>query len=312
MLPMALDTLLSRRSHVRRESIATMLELSIEAAEVSFEDFIASVERDLGTERLTSAAIEASAETSFEPKLRSIADSLAEGLTAEGRSSVDLELLVIDALRALEPVHVWLLDRLVQWEPSIGGVLNGSTGPFGEAASVGIHAADAWDSAVPRKPWTIATLRSNFTRHQPPALFDAVLGTLIRHGIAVEVDRTEDLLQAIRTEVTGKARVQAQDLGSVVRVSEFGVDIHTRLLRAGAVEETQPGELDLDASLRGHRGLRYSAKISKYADALKIPLADALALEALPKGRSGGYQIPTRSDPSPDNPSSEDPKSASP
>jgi hypothetical protein len=124
----------------------------------------------------------------------------------------------------MEPVHVWLLDRLVQWEPPLGEILDSSQGRFGEAASVGTHASEEWGAGVPRKPWT-------------------------------------------------------------------------------------PAELNLDATLKGFRSLRPSAKLTKHASELRMPLAEAVAFDEASRKHAGdrnwGYQVATRNDDELDRPNPE-------
>jgi hypothetical protein len=69
-ISVGVEGILARRARVRREAAAKMLDLSLEAAAVCVDDFVHSVERSLASERLTSAAIEASTEVSFERNWR--------------------------------------------------------------------------------------------------------------------------------------------------------------------------------------------------------------------------------------------------
>lgn len=293
-----LDALLSRRSVHRRGMVEEMLRLSIEAAEVSVDEFVASVERDLATERLTSAAIEAAAESSYTERLQAIARSLAAGLSARGRSDVDHQLLTIEALRDLEPVHVWLLDKVVQWEPLTGGILDGTTDPYGESASTGVDGPKPGSGL--RTAWTRPLLELNFARRHPAALFDATYGTLTRHGLISE-EGVARVLQVLAERLEDDRRTRRlPDLNVTVAETLFGRELHRALIDAQAVDVVDPGELDLDPERRGFRTLRPSAKLEKYAEQLRIRKSDARAYDAqrgtLEEHRGSGYHIVTMRD----------------
>lgn len=278
-----------------------MVRLSVAAAEVSVDEFVGRVERDLATERLTSAAIEAAAESSYSARLQAIADALAAGLSAEGRPEVDHQLLTIEALRDMEPVHVWMLDKIIQWEPLKNGILNSSKGPHGESASVGLRASTAWGATTPRTPWTREHLEANFARHQPAALFDAAYGTLNRHGLIAQ-EGVGRALRALtdRVERSDHRSQTLDDIDLAVAETAFGREVHTTLLKANAIEEVEVGELDLDSDLRGFRSLRPSAKLEKYARELRMPLSDARAFDksrGAPEAHHGsGYHVVTQDD----------------
>jgi hypothetical protein len=272
------DVLLSRRAVHRRGMVKEMLRLSVEASELGADEFVASVERDLATERLTSAAIEAAAESSCAERLQAIARSLAAGLTAQGRSEVDHQLLTIEALRDLEPVHVWLLDRVVQWEPLTGGILDGTTDPYGESASVGVDGPKPGSGL--RTAWTRPLLDLNFARHHPAALFDATYGTLFRHGLIAE-EGVARVLQALAERFENDRRIsRLPDLNVTVSETLFGRELHRALVDAQAIYEVDPGELDIDPERRGFRNLRLSAKLEKYSEHLRIRKSDARAYDA--------------------------------
>jgi hypothetical protein len=252
-----------------------MLALSIDAADVGPEQFVSMVEKDLATERLTSAAIEAATEASYAEKLAAVARSLASGLSAEGRPDVDREILVIEALRDMEPVHVWLLDRLVQWQPLTGSLLNGSSGPHGEAIALG--PAFTPTSETRRTPWTRSELAAGFNRHQNHAVFEPALGALLRHGLVVE-DATEPL-QALSS--SSRFPHRDSDLQVHVEPSAFGLDVHALLLSSEAIQEVELGHLDVDGAARGARFLPGWAQLTPHAAALGMSVADAQALEAV-------------------------------
>lgn len=212
--------------------------LAVEAAEVPVEDFVASARRDAASRRLTSAAIEAAADTSYVEKLGAIADSLARGLTADGRPDVDQELLVIDALGEMEPSHVWLLDRVARWAPLTGSIIAGEQPPHGEAISV--VPEDQTDPLrhVDRARWARGELSAGFARHKRAAIFEPVLQSFLRLGVLV-------------IEPSALNDDRREDVGTPILTTEFGLDVHSRLLSSGAVDDAGWGTSTLGFSAHG-------------------------------------------------------------
>lgn len=282
VLKATVDSVLRRRAQTRAANAETMMRLAITAAEVPAEEFLRRIERDLGSERLTSAALEAAVETSYATKLTAIARSLATGLTADGRPEVDEQLLIIDALREMEPAHVWLLDRVVRWEPLTGSIISGASPPYGEAISIAIGNKPSRRRWTSHKPWPLGELRAGYARHKTPASFDPVLGALVRRGILSVGDRVPD------SSASGGAADQ------VVEVTGFGLQVHALLLDSEALEPLDEGELDITASAAwATRGFPGWAKLETYAKVLGMSDEEArrMTQHAADRPESHGFRI---------------------
>jgi hypothetical protein len=168
------------------------------------EDRINASER---TQLLTGFALSAATRTVWEDKVRTLGRSLASGLLAEDNVKIDTEQMIIAAVNDIEGPQLAMLELLVAWrpgrhsnEPLIIGPLDlpkeSHDRPFG----------DVWD--VIWREWPrelIAYARPNLLPLAP-----SLLGTLQRHGLVVQYDKTgkaiEKLAQAFEKQLGDQYR----------------------------------------------------------------------------------------------------------
>lgn len=287
-LEATVEAIIRRRSHTRAANAAAMMRFAIAWSGLSGDEFVRRVELDLASERLTSAAIEASVDASSSEKLSAIARSLTAGLITDGRPGVDEQLLTIGALHEMESSHAWLLDRVVRWEPLPNSIIKGAVPPYGEAISIATSNISSRRRWTTSPHWTIEELRAGYTRHKTATSFDPVFGALVRRGIL-----------NVRDHFAASARSnEASD--HVVRATGFGRRMHSLLVESQALDHLDEGELDIaSADAWAYRGIPGWAKLEKYASVLGLSDSEAhhMAAFAAHGVESTGFRIETNRPP---------------
>jgi hypothetical protein len=143
------------------------------------------------TELLTGIALDAAARTAWDDKVRTLGRSLASGLLADDNATIDTEQMTIAAIADIEGPQLAMLELLVAWrpgrdvaEPLISGPLN--LPPESRWTSDG-----RWNFIW--REWSrelIAHARPNLAPLAP-----SLLGTLQRHGLAVQNDKTGEAIE---------------------------------------------------------------------------------------------------------------------
>jgi hypothetical protein len=152
-------------------------------------------ERMNGSERtqlLTGFALSAATRTAWEDKLRTLGRSLASGLLAEDDAKIDSEQMIIAAITDIEGPQLAMLELMVAWrpgrnvaEPLVSGPLNLPEDSHWRPYD------DLWDIAW--REWSrgqIAHARPNLAPLAP-----SLLGTLQRHGLVIQNDKTGDAIE---------------------------------------------------------------------------------------------------------------------
>jgi hypothetical protein len=144
------------------------------------------------TRLLTGYALSAATRTAWEDKLRTLGRSLASGLLAEDNATIDTEQMIIAAIADIEGPQLAMLELLVAWrpgrnvaEPLISGPLNLPEDSHWRPYD------DNWDIAW--REWSreqIAQARPNLAPLAP-----SLLGTLQRHGLVIQNDKTGEAIE---------------------------------------------------------------------------------------------------------------------
>jgi hypothetical protein len=158
-------------------------------------------ERISGSDRmqlLAGYALAAASRTAWDDKVRTLGRSLASGLLAEDVAQIDAEQLIVAALADIEAPHLSLLEFLVCWEPGpdvsrplIGGPLDI---PF---YSYRFSKGSVWE--VQNRTWTIRQI--GLARPRLAPVVPSLLGTLQRHGLAVQNDNTGEAIDRYQREL---------------------------------------------------------------------------------------------------------------
>jgi len=144
------------------------------------------------TELLTCFALSAGARTAWEDKLRTLGRSLASGLLAEDDATIETEQMVIAAITDIEGPQLAMLDLMVAWrpgrnvaEPLVSGPLNLPEDSHWRPYD------DLWDIAW--REWSCEVIA--YARPRLAPLAPSLLGTLQRHGLVVQNDKTGEAIE---------------------------------------------------------------------------------------------------------------------
>lgn len=169
---------------------------------VPVDEMEARINASKHTQLLAGLALDAAWQTAREDKVRTLGRSLAEGLLADDSAKIDTEQMIIAAIADIEGPQLAMLELLVAWrpgrnvaEPLINGPLDLPKDSHDQAFSDGWYIA--W------REWSrelIARARPNLVPLAP-----SLLGTLQRHGLAVQNDKTgeaiEEYAQAMEKQI---------------------------------------------------------------------------------------------------------------
>ncbi len=150
---------------------------------------------------LTGFALSAATRTVWEDKLRTLGRSLASGLLADDNAKIDTEQMIIAAIADIEGPQLAMLELLVAWrrgrhsaEPLVSGPLDLPKDSHDRPLD------DNWDVAW--REWSrvqIAHARPNLSPLAP-----SLLGTLQRHGLVVQKDKTREAIEKYAGEFEKK------------------------------------------------------------------------------------------------------------
>jgi hypothetical protein len=198
------------------------------ASDRTIEQILELIDTSDGTRLLAGIAMSAAARTAWEGKVHTLGRSLASGLLAEDDAHIDTEHLIIAAIADIEGPHLSLLDLLVGYEPK-------------RAMGVGVTAIPALHPA--RRIWTGDEIGAARRLLRP--VVPSLLGTLQRHGLAVQNDNTAQALENYGKEfdrrqgrrvpqatprISGKSVVPPASWSP----TDLGDQVLTRFLDAGA------------------------------------------------------------------------------
>lgn len=200
------------------------------------------------TQLLTGFALSSATRTAWDDKVRTLGRSLASGLLAGDDAKIDVEQMIIAAITDIEGPQLAMLELLVAWrlgrhsaEPRINGPLNlpedSHNSPFG---------GDAWDVTWREwPPWQIAYARPSLAPLAP-----SLLGTLQRHGLAVQNDKTGAAIERYAHESEKKLREQYRLHGRGGGFRPSGVPRVSNPARLAPEPTWSPTELGEEVFLR--------------------------------------------------------------
>ena len=144
------------------------------------------------TQLLTGFALNAATRTAWEDKLRTLGRSLASGLLAKDNATIDTEQMIIAAIADIEGPQLAMLELLVAWRP---GRDYGEPLIYGPLDLPRDSHDRPWEDSwyVAGREWPhelIAHVRPNLGPLAP-----SLLGTLQRHGLVVQNDKTGEAIE---------------------------------------------------------------------------------------------------------------------
>ncbi len=161
---------------------------------------------------LTGYALSAASRTAWEDKVRTLGRSLASGLLTDDNAKIDTEQMTIAAIADIEGPQLAMLELLVAWRPddrNINFVEPLIYGPLDlPKDSHDRPFYDGWD--VAGRDWPRELIAH--TRPNLDPLAPSLLGTLQRHGLVVQNDKTgeaiEKYAQAFEKQVADYERLR--------------------------------------------------------------------------------------------------------
>lgn len=210
------------------------------------------------TQLLTGVSLVAASRTAWEDKVRTLGRSLASGLLAEDDAKIDAEQMIIAAIANIEGPQLAMLELMVAWRPGRNVAEPLVSGPLDlPKDSHDRPFDDNWDVAW--REWSreqIAHARPNIAPLAP-----SLLGTLQRHGLVIQNDKTGEAIEnyarafenRLGAQIAQQGRGGATRLSGAPRVSnpaalapeptwsptELGEQVYLRFLDAGT---NVPGE----------------------------------------------------------------------
>jgi hypothetical protein len=170
------------------------------------------------TQLMTGFALSAATRTVWEDKLRTLGHSLASGLLAKDNATIDTEQMIIAAIADIEGPQLAMLELLVAWrpgrtvaEPLISGPLKLPEDSHWRPYD------DLWDIAW--REWTLGQIA--YTRPNLAPIAPSLLGTLQRHGLVIQNDKTGEAIEkyAQASEEALGAQYSQQGRGGAFRPS---------------------------------------------------------------------------------------------
>jgi hypothetical protein len=173
-----------------------MLETAADEAGLDAEELADRIAGSDQAQLQTAIAMAAAERTTWPPQVKALGKVLAEGLIAEG-DAVDLPQFALEAMADLGRLHVSLLDLLVRYEP---GVASDGTSPRPYQPTGG-------DWMAGRRSWAERWILE-YRPHLQPVL-TSVVGSLVRHGLAHQTDRTPEAMEQLGKDFQGQINRQA-------------------------------------------------------------------------------------------------------
>jgi hypothetical protein len=273
---------------------------------VTVEELKARINASGRTRLLTGTALDAASRTAWEDKVRTLGRSLAEGLLAEDSATIDTEQMIISAIADIEGPQLAMLELLVARRPARNVAEPVVSEPLDlPADSHWRPADDIWDVAW--REWSRAQIAHARPRLAP--LAPSLLGTLQRHGLAVQDARTGEAIEKYARAFEDKfgQQIAQQGRGGATRLSgaprvnnpvalapeptwsptELGEQVYLRFRDAGAGVEgvwtagpdgvTPPGAERPRQPVSGHRDRLRRAYLSTAASPCTVPIAATTA-----------------------------------
>jgi hypothetical protein len=180
---------------------ASVLASACEASQRPIEEILELIDTSDRTRLLAGIAMSAATRTAWQAKVRTLSRSLASGLLAIDDAQIDTEQLIIAAIADIEGPHLALLDLLVGYQPTVELGVGVIAEPHRIPSYPGFpgisREAGTW--YVGQRSWTtkhIGAARSPLRR-----VMSSLLGTLQRHGLAMQNDNTAEAVQKFAKEL---------------------------------------------------------------------------------------------------------------
>jgi len=181
------------------------------------------------TQLLTGFALNAATRTVWQDKLRTLGRSLASGLLADDGAKIDTEQMIIAAVTDIEGPQLAMLELLVRWAPGRNAGGPPIEGPLDVPAySYSRSYDDSWQ--VHGREWNIRQIA--FARPNLAPITPSLLGTLQRHGLVVQNDKTSEAIERYQSELEKAIGKQYARDGRAGAFRPSGVP---RVNRAGAL-----------------------------------------------------------------------------
>jgi hypothetical protein len=179
--------------------------------------FAGRIGRNEQTRLLAATAMTGAATTAWPPRVQAIGSMLAAGLIADSEEEIDLTALALAAMAEMDRPHVTLLHLLVNppanfTADSSDAELYRSERSTGQARHPG------------RRVWTAAQIRAAQPQLKPALA--GLIGTLVRHGLAVENNEAADALEKVIRGFEGRAIEQARQIRAGSRLTAGNLQPH--------------------------------------------------------------------------------------
>lgn len=216
-----------------KNRILDMLARAWQATGLSSATFASRVGNDEQTRLLTAATIKAASSTAWPQKVIALGRLLAKGLIAEDEAEIDLATLGLAAMTEMERPHVSLLDLLVNYTPPVAWG-DSQAQPYPPRYFVPGRSWHAHDRKWQADAITLA--RPTLT-----TALDGLMGTLIRHGLAVENDEAGKAIEEALRGFEERGNQQAQQIRAGSRLTAGALQPHiphaTQIIRTWSPTE---------------------------------------------------------------------------
>ena len=168
---------------------------------VPVDEMEARINASKRTQLLTGVALDAASRTAWEDKVQTLGCSLAEGLLADDNATIDTEQMIIAAIADIEGPQLAMLELLVAWRPGRNVAEPLISGPLDLPTESRSRTSDGSWNVIWRE-WPrelIAHARPNLAPLMP-----SLLGTLQRHGLVVQNDKTGEAIERYAQEFEKK------------------------------------------------------------------------------------------------------------
>lgn len=210
-----------------KNRIYAMLSRAWHATGLGPSRFAKRIGRNEQTRLLTATAMTGAATTSWPPRVTAIGNLLASGLIADDEDEIDLIALALAAMAEMDRPHVTLLDLLVNFAPNFT-VATSEAQPYNDPAAKGPgwHAGrrEGADWHAGRRVWTAAQVST--VRPQLKPALPGLIGTLVRHGLAVESNEAAAALKEIVQGFEHRGKEQARQIRAGSRLTAANLQPH--------------------------------------------------------------------------------------
>jgi len=197
--PLVEKALVELRLETRRRA-AQMLEAAADDVGCDAERLDQMIGASEQTRLMTGLAIAAAERAPWPPQVVALGRVLADGLIADG-DAVDVAQYALDAMSEMGRLHVRLLDLLVRYQPDWDGrgfraVLHRAPSYVPRTLAAPPDAKLIW--SVGQRVWKAEMIP--VVRPELAEVLAGLAGTLIRHGLAEQTDRTREAMEQLGRE----------------------------------------------------------------------------------------------------------------